>query len=98
MDEREKIKKEDVKKKAEFQKLTTDINELIISNKDLKDEIVNLRKRKNEVLKKKQEMEEELNQKRAELQNLTKKNEVSKSQIMHKEYKNTVTEGQEINK
>jgi hypothetical protein len=98
IDLREKIKKEDTKKKAEFQKLTTDINELIISNKDLKEEIVNLRKRKNEVLKKKKEMEEELEQKKIELENMTKRNEVSKSQIMHKEYQNTVTEGQEINK
>ena len=45
-DDREKLAKEDTRKKAQFQKLTTDINELIISNKDLKEEIVNLRKQK----------------------------------------------------
>ena len=97
-DEREKINKEDIKKKAEFQKLTTDINELLISNKDLKFEIVNLRKRKNEILKKKEEMEQEIKEKKAELENLTKKNEVSKSQIMHKEYKEKVKEGEDIDK
>ena len=98
LDEREKITKEDIRKKAEFQKLTTDINELLVSNRDLKEEIVNLRKRKNEILKKKKEIEEEIDQKKIELENMTKRNEVSKSQIMHKEYKNTVTEGEEINK
>ena len=98
MDQREKIQKEDTKKRQEFQKLTTDINELIISNKDLKEEIVNLRKRKNEVLKKKKEIEEENEQKKIELKNMLKRNEVTKSQIMHKEYQNTVTEGQLLDK
>ena len=97
-DEREKIQKEDIKKKAQFQKLTTDINELLISNKDLRDEIVNLRKRKGEIQKKKKEMEEELDQKRMELENLTKLNEITKSKIKNQEYKDTVTEGQDINK
>jgi hypothetical protein len=50
-DNREKIAKEDTRKRAEFQKLTTDINELIISNKELKEQIVDLRKRKIEALK-----------------------------------------------
>ena len=59
-DEREKTQKEEIRKRSEFQKLKTDINELIISNKDLKAEIVNLRKRKGEILKKKKEMEEEM--------------------------------------
>ena len=45
-DNRAKIAKEDTRKRAEFQKLTTDINELIISNKELKEQIVDLRKRK----------------------------------------------------
>ena len=75
MDQREKIQKEDTKKRQEFQTLTTDINELIISNKDLKEEIVNLRKRKNEVLKKKKEIEEENEQKKIELKNMLKRNE-----------------------
>ena len=43
-------------------------------------------------------MEEEIEQKKAELENMNKRNEVSKSQIMYKEYKNTVTEGEDINK
>ena len=97
-DEREKIEKENIKKKSEFQKLTTDINELLISNTDLKKEIVNLRKRKNEIRRKKEEMEKEIELKKIKLQNISKNNEVSKSQIMHKEYQNTVTEGAELQK
>ena len=92
-DNREKIAKEDTRKRAEFQKLTTDINELIISNKELKEQIVDLRKRKMEALKKKEKIAEENEKKRNDLGQMHKKNEVSKSQIMHKEYKNAVTEG-----
>ncbi len=98
MDDREKIAKEDIRKKSEFQKLTTDINELIISNKELKEQIIDLRKRKNEALKKKEEISKENEEKRANLEEMQKKNEVSKSQIMHKEYKNAVTEGVEQQK
>ena len=43
-------------------------------------------------------MEQEIKEKKAELENLTKKNEVSKSQIMHKEYKEKVKEGEDIDK
>ena len=98
MDDREKIAKEDIRKKSEFQKLTTDINELIISNKELKEQIIDLRKRKNEALKKKDEIARENEEKRANLEEMQKQNEVSKSQIMHKEYKNAVTEGVEQQK
>ena len=98
MDDREKIAKEDIRKKSEFQKLTTDINELIISNKELKEQIIDLRKRKNEALKKKEEISKENEEKRVNLEEMQKKNEVSKSQIMHKEYKNAVTEGVEQQK
>ena len=92
-DDRERIAKEDIRKRSEFQKLTTDINELIISNKELKKQIIDLRKRKNEALKKKDEIARENEEKRANLEEMQKQNEVSKSQIMHKEYKNAVTEG-----
>ena len=92
-DDRERIAKEDIRKRSEFQKLTTDINELIISNKELKEQIIDLRKRKNEALKKKDEIARENEEKRANLEEMHKQNEVSKSQIMHKEYKNAVTEG-----
>ena len=98
IDDREKIAKEDIRKRSEFQKLTTDINELIISNKELKEQIIDLRKRKNEALKKKEEISKENEEKRANLEEMQKKNEVSKSQIMHKEYKNAVTEGVEQQK
>ena len=97
-DNREKIAKEDTRKRAEFQKLTTDINEIIISNKELKEQIVDLRKRKIEALKKKAKIAEENEQKKNDLGKMHKRNEVSKSQIMHKEYKNAVTEGTEQQK
>ena len=92
-DNREKIAKEETRKKAEFQKLTTDTNELIISNKELKDQIEDLRKRKVEALKKKEKIAEENEQKKKNLEDMYHNNEVSKSQIMHKEYKNAVTQG-----
>jgi len=92
-DNREKIAKEETRKKAEFQKLTTDINELFISNKELKDQIEDLRKRKVEALKKKEKIAEENEQKKKNLEDMYHNNEVSKSQIMHKEYKNAVTQG-----
>ena len=97
-DNREKIEKEDIRKRAEFQKLTTDINELIISNKELKEQIMDLRKRKKEALKKREEIIEENRQKKEHLEKMERKNEVSKSQIMHKEYKNAVDEGNEQQK
>ena len=92
-DEREKNAKQDAKKKAEFEKLTTDINELIISNKDLKNEIIDLRKRKIEALKKKEKIVEENEKKKEELKKMQENNETSKKQIMHKEYKEAVDEG-----
>ena len=92
-DEREKNAKQDAKKKAEFEKLTTDINELIISNKDLKNEIIDLRKRKIEALKKKEKIVEENEKKKEELKKMQENNETSKNQIMHKEYKEAVDEG-----
>ena len=97
-DDREKLAKEDTRKKAQFQKLTTDINELIISNKELKEQIVDLRKRKLEGLKKRDQIAEENEEKKANLQQMQKNNEISKSQIMHKEYKAAVTEGIEQQK
>ena len=97
-DDREKLAKEDARKKAQFQKLTTDINELIISNKELKEQIVDLRKRKLEGLKKRDQIAEENEEKKANLQQMQKNNEISKSQIMHKEYKAAVTEGIEQQK
>ena len=97
-DDREKIAKEDTRKRAQFQKLTTDINELIISNKELKEQIVDLRKRKLESLKKRDQIAEENEEKKENLRQMQKNNEISKSQIMHKEYKNAVTEGIEQQK
>ncbi len=97
-DDREKIAKEDIRKRAQFQKLTTDINELIISNKELKEQIIDLRKRKLEALKKRDEIIQENEEKKENLKEMLKQNEISKSQIMHKEYKETVNEGIEQQK
>ena len=71
-DNREKIAKEDTRKRAEFLKLSIDINELIISNKELKEQIVDLRKRKIEALKKKQKLQKKMNKKRMIWEKCTK--------------------------
>ena len=78
--------------------MTTDINELIISNKELKEQIIDLRKRKLEALKKRDEIIQENEEKKENLKEMLKQNEISKSQIMHKEYKETVNEGIEQQK
>ena len=49
------------------------------------EEAIIRRKRKKEDLKKKVEIEEENKQKKADLDEMLRKNEVSKSQIMHKD-------------
>ncbi len=91
--DREKLAKEETRKKSEFQKLTTDINELIISNRELKAQILDLRKRKVEALKKREEIIKE-NQERKELYDEVKKqNEVEKSKIMHKELRKAQADG-----
>ena len=94
----QQIKPQKIRKRAQFQKLTTDINELIISNKELKEQIIDLRKRKLEALKKRDEIIQENEEKKENLKEMLKQNEISKSQIMHKEYKETVNEGIEQQK
>ena len=49
-------------------------------------------------MKKKEKIAEENEQKKKNLEGMYHNNEVSKSQIMHKEYKNAVTEGTEQQK
>ena len=78
--------------------MTTNINELIINNKELKDEIEDLRKRKMDTIKKRDEIIAENERKNEILKNMNQNNEVSRSKIMYKEYKNTVTEGNLIQK
>ena len=92
-DDREKLAKEEARKKSEFQKLTTDINELIISNRELKAEILDLRKRKVEALKKREEIIKENEERKQVFEDLKKQNEVEKSKIMHKELRKAQTDG-----
>ncbi len=92
-DDREKLAKEEARKKSEFQKLTTDINELIISNRELKAQILDLRKRKVEALKKREEIIKENEERKQVFEDLQKQNEVEKSKIMHKELRKAQTDG-----
>lgn len=58
-DEQVKIQKAYDKNKTDFEKLTCDINELVIGNKDLKQQIIDLRKRKVEAMKQLDNIKEE---------------------------------------
>jgi hypothetical protein len=58
-DEQIKNQKAYDKSKTDFEKLTCDINELVIGNKDLKQQIIDLRKRKVEALKQLENIMEE---------------------------------------
>jgi hypothetical protein len=73
--------------------LTTDINELIISNRELTAEILDLRKRKVEALKKREEIIKENEERKQVFEDLKKQNEVEKSKIMHKELRKAQTDG-----
>lgn len=92
-DEQIKIQKENDKKRTDFEKLTCDINELVIENKGLKDQIIDLRKRKAEALKQRDAIMEENNKKQEELNEMYRDNKALKNQIKHKEYKDTIEEG-----
>ena len=92
-DDREKLAKEETRKKSEFQKLTTDINELIISNRELKAQILDLRKRKVEALKKREEIIKENQERNQVFEDLKKQNEIEKGKIMHKELRKAQTDG-----
>lgn len=88
-----KIQKENDKKRTDFEKLTCDINELVIENKGLKEQIIDLRKRKAEALKQRDAIQEENKKKQEELNDIYNDNKTLKSQIKHKELKKTVEEG-----
>ena len=84
-DDREKLAKEEARKKSEF--------ELIISNRELKAEILDLRKRKVEALKKREEIIKENEERKQVFEDLKKQNEVEKSKIMHKELRKAQNDG-----
>ena len=92
-DEQVKNQKAYDKNKTDFEKLTTDINELVIGNKDLKQQIIDLRKRKVEAEKQLQSIMEENKKNQEELDGLLKDNKALKDQIKYKEYKKVVEFG-----
>jgi len=92
-DEKIRIQKIYDKNKTDFEKLTCDINELVIGNKDLKQQIIDLRKRKVEAIKQLETIMEENNKNQKELNELLKGNKNLKNQIKYKEYKEVIEFG-----
>ena len=92
-DNQVKIQKAYDKNKTDFEKLTCDINELVIGNKDLKQQIIDLRKRKVEAMKQLENIKEENKKNQEELDELLKENKALKDQIKYKEYKKVVDFG-----
>ena len=92
-DEQVKIQKAYDKNKTDFEKLTCDINELVIGNKDLKQQIIDLRKRKVEAMKQLENIKEENKKNQEELNELLNENRALKGQIKYKEYKKVVEFG-----
>ena len=92
-DEQVKIQKAYDKNKTDFEKLTCDINELVIGNKDLKQQIIDLRKRKVEAMKQLENIKEENKKNQEELKELLNENKALKDQIKYKEYKKVVEFG-----
>ena len=92
-DEQIRIQKIYDKNKVDFEKLTCDINELVIGNKNLKQQIIDLRKRKFEAQKQLENIAEENQKKQEELEELLKDNKALKDQIKYKEYKKVVEFG-----
>ena len=92
-DEQIRIQKIYDKNKTDFEKLTYDINELVIGNKDLKQQIIDLRKRKVEAMKQLETIMEENEKNQEELDQILKENQNMKDQIKYKEYKKVVDFG-----
>ena len=92
-DEQIRIQKLYDKNKTDFEKLTCDINELVIGNKDLKQQIIDLRKRKVEAMKQLETIMEENKKNQEELDEILKDNQNLKDQIKYKEYKKVVDFG-----
>ena len=92
-DEQIKNQKAYDKSKTDFEKLTCDINELVIGNKDLKQQIIDLRKRKVEAMKQLENIMEENQKSQDELNEILKGNRNLKDQIKYKEYKKVIEFG-----
>ena len=92
-DEQIRIQKIYDKNKVDFEKLTCDINELVIGNKNLKQQIIDLRKRKFEAQKQLETIVEENQKKQEELEEILKDNKTLKDQIKYKEYQKVVEYG-----
>ena len=81
------------KSKTDFEKLTCDINELVIGNKDLKQQIIDLRKRKVEAMKQLETIQEENKKNQEKLDDILNDNKNLKDQIKYKEYKKVIEFG-----
>ena len=92
-DEQIRIQKIYDKNKVDFEKLTCDINELVINNKNLKQQIIDLRKRKFEAQKQLESIVEENQKKQEEFDEIIKGNQNLKNQIKYTEYKKVVELG-----
>ena len=92
-DEQIKNQKAYDKSKTDFEKLTCDINELVIGNKDLKQQIIDLRKRKVEAMKQLENIMEENQKSQDELNEILKGNRNLKDLIKYKEYKKVIEFG-----
>ena len=81
------------KSKTDFEKLTCDINELVIGNRDLKQQIIDLRKRKVEAMKQLETIQNENKKNQEVLDDILNDNKNLKDQIKYKEYKKVIEFG-----
>ena len=92
-DQHIKNKKAYNKSLIDFEKLTGDINELIVDNRGLRTKIVDLRKRKVEAQKQLELIKEENKKSKEELTEIVKDNQTLKERIKYNEYKRVVEFG-----
>ena len=90
MEEQEKSKKIYLKSSNQVQKLSSEINDLILTNDSLKKEIEDLRKQKNIFIKQREELKEKNKEKENDILTLQKLNEISKNKIKVNELQNSI--------
>ena len=93
-EEQEKSKKLYLKNTSQAQKLSSEINDLLLTNESLKKEIEDLRKQKNIFIKQREELKEKNKQKENDIMNLQKINEMSKNQIQTNELQKSIENSQ----
>ena len=89
-EEQEKTKKLYLKNTSQAQKLSSEINDLLLTNESLKKEIEDLRKQKNIFIKQREELKEKNKQKENDIYNLQKLNEISKNKIQNSELQKSI--------